>query len=174
MITIISSVVTGLLVGFLFYVSRKPASFHYSASALFKAPPEKLFPYLSQLKKGGEWSPYERRDASMKKVFTGTDGAVGSKLDFDGNKNVGAGSVEILGLVPNRETKLRLFMTRPMKADHLIYYRLEPVGNETRFTWSMEGENGFLGKLFTTIIDCDRMMKKDMNEGFENLRKLVE
>src|SRR6476659_4541477 len=101
----------------------------------------------------------------MKKTFTGNDGAPGSKLIFDGKKEVGAGSVEILTVMPNQEVKLRLLMSRHMKADNLIVYKLEPMGAETRFTWSMQGENGFFGKLFVTLVDCKKMLSKDMNEG---------
>jgi hypothetical protein len=38
----------------------------------------------------------------------------------------------------------------------------------------MEGENGFIGKLFVMLVDCEAMLSKDMNEGFANLRKIVE
>lgn len=174
MMKIILIVLVVVVVLFVGYVASKPALFTYSESTLLKASPEKIYPYLSQLKLGGNWSPYEKRDPAMKKTFSGTDGAVGAKMDFDGSKEVGAGSLEILNLVPNQEIKIRLLMTRPMRADHLIMYKLESMGEQTRFTWTMEGENGFLGKLFTTIVDCKAMISKDMNQGFDNLRKIVE
>lgn len=159
---------------FVVFVATTPSRFAYSESTLIKAPAEKIFPYISLLKLGGMWSPYEKRDPSMKKTFSGIEGAPGSKLNFDGKKEVGAGSVEVLGLVPNSEVKLRLLMTRPMKADNLITYKLEPASGGTRFTWSMEGHNGFIGKLFVLLVDCEGMLSKDMNEGFQNLRQLVE
>jgi hypothetical protein len=172
MMTIIILAVAILLVGFIIYVATRPALFSHAESAMIKASPEKIFPYISQLKLGGNWSPYEKRDLNMKKTFEGNDGAPGSKLIFDGKKEVGAGSVEILR--PNQEVKLRLLMSRPMKADNIIVYKLEPMGTETRFTWSMQGENGFFGKLFVTLVDCRKMLTKDMNEGFQNLRQIVE
>jgi hypothetical protein len=174
MMNIIILAVAVLLIGFFIYVATRPALFAHSESAVIKASPEKIFPYISQLKLGGNWSPYEKRDQNMKKTFSGNDGAPGSKLVFDGKKDVGAGSVEILSLVPNSEVKLRLLMSRPMKADNLITYKIEPVGQGTRFTWSMQGENGFFGKLFVTLVDCRKMLSKDMQEGFQNLRKIVE
>lgn len=163
-----------VLVVFLGYVATRPASFRYSNSALIKASPEKIYPYLSQLQLGGQWSPYEKRAPDMKKSLSGTDGTPGAKLEFDGGMKAGVGSVELLSFKPNEEVNLRLLMSKPVNADHLIVYKLEPVGAETRFTWSMEGENGFFGKLMGVLIDCEAMMKKDMNEGFENLRKIVE
>jgi hypothetical protein len=174
MLKIILLIVVVVVVGLVGFIASRPSLFTYSESTIIKATPEKIFPYLSQLKLGGQWSPYEKRDPAMKKEFTGTDGTPGSKLIFDGKKEVGAGSVEVLSLVPNRESKLRLLMSRPMKADNLITYKLEPVGNGTRFTWSMEGENNFIGKAFVTFVDCKAMLSKDMNEGFVNLRKIVE
>src|SRR6476619_6583960 len=99
MMTIILLVVAILLVGFVIYVATRPALFSYTESAMIKATPEKIFPYISQLKLGGNWSPYEKRDLNMKKTFSGNDGTPGSKLVFDGKKEVGAGSVEILSVV---------------------------------------------------------------------------
>lgn len=174
MLKIILLVVLAVIVIFAGFVASRPALFTYSESTLINASPEKIYPYLSQLKLGGNWSPYEKRDPAMKKEFSGTDGSPGSKMVFVGNKDVGAGSVEILSLVPNEEVKLRLLMTKPMSVDNLITYKIVPEGGQTRFTWSMAGENGFIGKLFVMLVDCGGMMKKDMNEGFENLRKIVE
>jgi hypothetical protein len=38
----------------------------------------------------------------------------------------------------------------------------------------MDGENGFLGKLMTTVIDCDKMIGGQFEEGIANLKKVVE
>lgn len=165
--------ILAIVIVFVGFIATRPAHFSFTESTLIKATPEKIYPYISQLKLGGQWLPYEKRDPSQKQAFSGNDGAPGSKMVFDG-KQSGTGSVEILSLVPNQEVKIQLLMNRPMKADNLITYKLEPVGAETRFTWSMEGENGYLGKLFSFIMSCTGMMTKDMNEGFDNLRKIVE
>ena len=163
-----------LLAGFLIYVSTRPGYFNYERSGLLKATPAKIYPYISQLSLGGAWSPYEKRDPGMKKTFKGEDGKIGSLMIFDAKPGVGTGQIEILNLNPNESVEMKLIMTKPIKANHIIKYKLTPEGSATRFSWSMEGENGFMGKLMTTVINCEKMMGKDMNEGIENLKKVIE
>ncbi len=163
-----------LVLIFLFYVSMKPGHFSYSRNGIIKAPPEKIFPYLSQLKMGSMWSPYEKIDPNMKHTFIGTDGIPGAKMEFEGNSKAGSGSLEMLSMVPNQKVEYRLLMTKPMKADNRVVYTLEPTPEGTRFIWTMTGESNFIGKLFSTLIDCEKMVGGQFEEGIQNLKKVVE
>lgn len=167
----------GILVAvvlFLGYVATRPSSFRYENSTVINAPADKIFPYLSNLKHGGEWNPFEQADPNMKKTFTGEDGKVGSALDFEGNSDAGSGRLEMVQIVPNEFAQLKLIMTKPMAAEQLIDYRLTPEGQGTLFTWTMHGDGGFMTKLMTVLIDCEKMFKNMMNKGFDNLKKVVE
>ncbi len=84
------------LVIFLIYVSTRPGHFSYERSGVINAPADKIFPYLSNFKMGSQWSPYEKMDLSMKKTFLGQDGQVDSVMEFEGNKDVGSGKLEML------------------------------------------------------------------------------
>jgi len=153
---------------FLSYVASKDSKFNYSVSGQINAPVEKVFPYLSDIKLGSEWSPYERVDPNMKKQYEG------NKLIFDGNREAGSGSVEIVKVVPNELVVLKLIMTKPFYADNDIQYQVVSKDGGTYFTWSMSGDGGFLGKLMTTLIDCEGMVKGKFLEGIDNLKKIVE
>lgn len=163
-----------LLVAFLGYVSTRESKFRYERSGLINAPAEKIYPYLSQLKLGAEWSPYEKKDPDMKRGFQGTDGTVGAIETFDGNKDVGAGQLEILKLVPNELVELKLTMTKPFRGENIVEYRLTPEGGGTRFTWAMHGDGGFLTKLVSVFMDCEKMVSEDFERGIANLRALAE
>ncbi|MFV8257172.1 SRPBCC family protein [Bdellovibrio bacteriovorus] len=170
-------VVVGILVVvalFLAFIGTRKGEFRYEASEVIAAPPEKIFPYISDLKLGGEWSPFEKVDPNMKKEFIGEPNQVGSKLIFAGNKDAGAGSIEILKVVPNELVQLRLVMTEPLAADNIVEYRLTPEGQGTRFSWSMSGDGGYVGKLVTFFIDCEKMITDQFRKGFENLKTIVE
>lgn len=162
------------LIVFLIYVSTKPSAFHYERSAVINASAEKIYPYLNNFKIGGQWSPYEKMDPSMKKTYSGPEMGVGAKMDFDGNKDVGSGHLEILKVEPNSLVELRLEMLKPMHASNLIQYKLTPEGTGTRFTWSMSGEGGFMGKLVSVLIDCEKMVGDQFSQGIENLKAIVE
>lgn len=132
------------------------------------APAEKVFPYLSDLKAGSEWSPFEKKDPNMKKEY------VGNKLIFKGNSEAGSGSIEIIKIIPNESVELKLIMTEPFFALNKIVYHLAPVPNGVEMTWSMSGDGGFLGKLIGVFIDCEKMVKDQFVVGIKNLKVIVE
>lgn len=170
----ILGVVVLVLAGFLAYVSTRNGNFRYEKSALIKASPEAIYPYLSDLEKGNEWSPYTRKDPNMKKTIKGDGKSVGSSFEFDGNSDVGAGVIEIKELNPNHSVKLKLTMLKPFKAENDVEYVLVPEADGTRFSWIMSGDGGFLSKLITLLIDCEKMVTADWGKGFENLKQIVE
>lgn len=161
-----------LLVIFLGYVASRDGKFHYEASGVINAPAEKIYPYLSDFHKGSAWSPYEK-DASMKKTYGGTGGTAGASMDFESNES-GSGRLQILKVVPNERVEIQLVMTKPFHAENLVTYKLTPEGAGTRFTWSMSGDGGFMGKLIATLIDCKAMVIGQFDEGIANLKKVVE
>lgn len=164
----------GILILFLIYVTTREGKFNYERSGLINASAEKIYPYLSNLRLGVKWNPYNQRDPEIKLNFSGMDGTIGSKMDFAGNMEAGSGSVEIKNLIPNQSVDIHLIMTKPIAADNMITYSLTPEGSATRFTWKMHGDGGFIGKLMNVIIDCEKMMFKDFDQGIQNLKNVVE
>ena len=164
-------VVVGL---FLVYVSTRDSKFHYERSGLIGASAEQIFPYVSNFKLGGQWSPYEKKDLNMKKTFSGVDGAVGSVMEFEGNSDVGSGKLELLKVVPNELVQIQLTMLKPFHGENLVEYKMTPEAGGTRFTWSMSGDGGFLTKLMTLLIDCEKMVAGDFEVGIANLKSVVE
>lgn len=157
---------------FLGYVSTRDGKFRYERSGLINASAEKIFPYISQFKLGAQWSPYEK-GLEMPKNYGGVEGQVGSWMEFGPSKS-GSGRIEILETISNQMVKLNLHMTAPFEAKNLVTYRLSPEQNGTRFTWEMEGDGGFMGKLMNTLIDCEKMVGGQFTEGINNLKVLIE
>lgn len=174
MIKIVALGVLVLVVAFVAYVSTRESKFLYERSGVINAPIEKIFPYISNFKMGALWSPYEQVDPNMKKVFTGPDGQVGSMMEFDGNRDAGSGKLEMLKITPNEFVEIKLTMIKPIAAENIVHYKLTREGIGTRFSWSMSGDSGFLGKLVNVFIDCEKMIGDQMNKGIANLKTLVE
>ena len=166
--------VLAALVLFFGYVATRDGKFRYERSGVINATPEQIFPYLSQFKLGEKWSPYEKIDPNMKKTFSGTDGQAGAVMEFEGNSDAGSGKLELLSLVPNQTVDIKLTMTKPFHAENLIQYSLTPEAQGTKFTWAMSGDGGFLGKLMTVVIDCEKMIGDQFNQGIANLKTVVE
>ena len=163
-----------LLFAFLAFVSSRPGHFNYERSGVIKAPAEKIFPYLVDFRKGSEWNPYEKMDPAMKKTYSGTGGEIGSSLVFVGNSDVGSGRLELMKVEINKSAEIKLTMTEPMKGENHIIYTLTPEPDGTRFSWSMSGDGGFVMKLMSVFIDCEKMIAGQFTEGIANLKTIVE
>ena len=166
--------ILGLILVFIAYVATRDGKFYYERNGLIEAPAEKIFPYISNFKLGDEWSPYEKVDPNMKKTFTGTDGAVGSTMEFEGNMDAGSGKLEIIKIVPNELVEIRLTMLKPVHGVNLVTYKLTPAEKGTLFSWSMSGDGGFIGKLMAVLIDCEAMIGGQFSQGIASLKTLVE
>ena len=166
-------VLIGLLFLLILYVATRDGKFHYERSGVIQAPPEVIFPYLSDFHKGQEWSPYVQMDPKMKVTFTGDGAKVGSSFDWEGNKS-GSGRPEFTKITPPELVELKLTMFKPFKAENQVRYRLSPEEGGTRFSWSMSGEAGFLGKLMEVFMDCEKMAAKPFTDGINNLKRIIE
>lgn len=166
--------VVAMLIVFVGYVLTRPSHFRYSRSGTYKAKADMVFPYLVSFKKGNEWSPYMKVDPNMKLTYAGEDGQVGSRMEFEGNSDVGAGHLEVLKVVPNELVEIKLTMTKPIYGENIIRYALNEQDGITQFTWSMEGDSGFMGQLISVFIDCEKMVAGDFEKGIANLRPIVE
>lgn len=164
--------IVAVVILFLGYVATRDGHFKYERSGVINAKPEVVYPYVSQFKLGQQWSPYEK-DPDTKRTFGGAEGQAGSFEEFD-SKQMGTGRIEITSAVPNQQVDLRLQMYKPFSADNHVVYILAPEGEGTRFTWTMEGDGGFMSKLMATLINCDKMIGGQFEEGIANLKRIVE
>ena len=153
--------------------TTQPDSFRVQRAITINAPSEKLVGILSDLRRGAEWSPYEKKDLAMKKIFTGPASGPGAKLEWDGNKDVGAGTLTVAQVTPSKVT-LNLDMTRPMTASNKVEYSLAPQGKATNMTWALHGPMPLISKVMCVFMDLDKMVGGDMERGLKDLKALAE
>jgi uncharacterized protein YndB with AHSA1/START domain len=175
MIKKIAIVVVILVAGVLVYAAFQPDTFLISRSVSIKAGPEKIYPYMSDFHKGDLWSPYEKKDPTMKRTYRGAPNGKGAMYEFTGNnKTVGSGRLEIIEAVPPAKVVLTLDLIEPMQGRNIVEYTLEAKGDSTNVTWSMRGANNYLSKIVCSFIDVDEMVGGDFEAGLASLKALVE
>ena len=174
MLKTIAILVVVAVAGVLVYASMQPDTFEIRRRTSIKAPPEKIYPYLNDFHQAMVWSPYEKKDPAMKRSFSGAASGKGAVYEFEGNKEVGTGRLEILDEAPNSKVTLRLDMYKPFQASNIIEYMLEPGAEATEMTWSMRGEAPFISKVICLFMDMDKMVGKDFEAGLASLKSVVE
>lgn len=162
------------LVGvFLVYVSMQPEMFAISRTAILRASPERVFEIVNDFHKWQDWSPWAKLDSNCKTTFTGPDSGVGAEFAWDGNSEVGQGSIKITESRPNELIKLDLVFIKPMEGKSVTEFTFQPDGEGTRVTWTMSGKNEFIGKLFSVLMDCDKMIGGSFEKGFDNMKTVL-
>ena len=170
---ILAVLVVGI-VGVLAYAATKPDVFRVERSATIKAPPERIFAMITDFRGWRAWSPYEKRDPEMTRNYSGADKGKGAAYAWDGNRNVGAGRMEIADVTPPSKVVINLEFLRPFKANNTAEFLMRPTADGTAVTWAMFGPNLFVGKVMGIFIDMDRMIGKDFEDGLANLRAVAE
>jgi uncharacterized protein YndB with AHSA1/START domain len=163
-----------LLGGFLIYVSAKPDLSRFSRSIHIAAPAEKIFPLIDNPRAMNAWNPFVKSDPHIKLAYDGPSSGVGAANDFEGDRNVGAGRVEIVESAPPVKVVMTLRMDRPMKCQNRIEFTIAPREGGADVTWAMTGKQPFLGKLFSVLVDTEKMVGGAFESGLADLKARAE
>lgn len=163
-----------IVAALLLYAAMRPDSFSVERSITVKAPPDKLFPYVSNLHEWQKWSPWEKLDPGMQRTFGGPEAGKGSSYAWKGNKDVGQGRMEILETVPPQRVRIKLDFIEPFEANDQVDFTLTPVADGTTVRWLMQGPMPYISKLMSVFVSMDRLIGKDFEAGLANLKALAE
>jgi hypothetical protein len=161
------------LVCLLAFAQTKPDVLRVERSITIRGTPEKIYPYIANLRLWTEWSPYEKLDPDMQRTYSGAASGVSAIYSWDG-KQAGAGRMEIRETIEPTQILIALDFSKPMAAHNTVEFLLRPSGETTTVTWLMYGPNTFIGKVMCVFVDMDTLLGKDFETGLSNLKGLIE
>ena len=181
MLKIVGIAVVVLLVvvaGILIYAATKPNDFRVQRSLAIKAPADKIYAQIVDLKGWQAWSPYEKKDPDMKRTLSGAPSGKGAVYEWDGNKNVGAGRMEVIEASAPSKVAIKLDFLKPFEGHNTAEFTMTPSGDTTNVTtnvtWAMYGPSAFMMKVMGIFMNMDKMIGDDFAVGLANLKALVE
>jgi uncharacterized protein YndB with AHSA1/START domain len=163
-----------VVAGFLAYASTRPDTLRVQRSATIKAPPDKIFPLITDLRRWSVWSPWEKKDPAMKRTFGGADSGQGAVYAWQGNSDVGEGRMEIVEATPPSKVAIQLDFIKPLEGHNVAEFTLKPKGDATDVTWVMYGPTPFIGKVLGIFMNMDAMIGKDFEAGLASLKAAAE
>jgi uncharacterized protein YndB with AHSA1/START domain len=172
-IGIIAGVIAIVVIGVLAYAATLPNAFRVERSISIKAPPEKIFPLINELKTMNEWNPFAKQDPSMKITYSGPAGGKGAAHAWTSDK-AGEGRLEITDSAPPSRVNMRLDMIKPMEGHNTILFALQPQAGGTNVTWSMTGTCPYIAKVIQVFVSMDRMIGGTFEKGLADLRAMAE
>jgi hypothetical protein len=174
MVKIILSGIFIAIIGFVVVTLMQPDDFRISRSAKMSAPPAVIFAHVNDLHQWEAWSPWVKLDPNAKSSYEGEKVGVGSIYSWDGNNEVGAGSMTITESHPHDLILIKLEFLKPFKATHTGEFTFKPDDGQTLVTWSMYGKNNFIGKALGLVMNCDKMVGDMFDKGLTSLKGVVE
>ena len=156
------------------YAETRPDGFRVQRMTSINAAPDTIFPLLDDFQRWPEWSPWEGRDPTMKRTYTGAPAGMGAIYAWRGNRKVGAGRMEIIETSPPLRLAIALHFLKPFEARNTAEFLLEPAGATTRVTWAMHGRANPVMKTMGLFMNMDHMIGRDFETGLANLKRVSE
>lgn len=166
------SVIAVMIVAVLVIAANKPAEFRVERSREIAAPPERILAVIEDFRQWMQWSPYEKKDPNSKRTYSGAEKGRGAVYAWNGNRDIGAGRMEILEMTAQL-VRIKLEFFKPMHATSTAEFTLAPAGNGTRVTWAMIGNMNFVCKVISVFVDTDKMCGPDFARGLEAMEAAV-
>lgn len=159
--------------GLLIVAAFKPDRFRIERAAAIRAPAERIQSFIEDFHRWTAWSPWEKKDPALKRSYAGAAAGKGAVYEWDGDRNVGQGRMEILESSPAR-VLIKLDFLKPFEAHNTAEFTLTPAGDGTMVTWAMTGPQPFLAKVMGTVFNMDRMVGGDFEAGLAALKAQAE
>ena len=177
LLTVIIIIVVVLIVGvagLLGFAASKPNAFRIQRAASIKAPPEKIFPLINDFHNWASWSPWEKLDPALKRTYGGAASGPGAIYEWEGNKKVGQGRMEIVDCSPPSKVTIKLDFLKPFEAHNTAEFALIHQSDSTNVTWTMHGQQPYMFKIMSVFFSMDKMIGKDFEMGLANLKSITE
>lgn len=159
-----------LVVVFLVVVALQPADYRVTRTATLPVPAAAAFDQVNDFQKWEAWSPWAKLDPAVKNTFSGPKSGAGSVFAWEGNSQVGAGRMTLLESRPGELVRIKLEFIKPFPSVCDTEFTFKPDGQGTAVTWTMAGQNSFIGKAMCLFVSMDKMVGGDFERGLGNLK----
>ena len=165
------AVVVVALVGI---IVMQPSQFRIVRTAVISAPPAAVFAQVNDFHRWESWSPWAKLDPAMSQRYEGAPAGAGAIYSWSGNGHVGEGRMTVTESRPSDLIRIKLEFIRPVAATNTAEFTFKPEGDRTAVTWSMTGENNFVGKAIALVLNMDTMVGALFEQGLAQLKAIVE
>jgi len=166
-----------LVIGVVFILVRAamlPNNFRVSRSTSIKAPREKVFALINDMRSFNQWNPFAKLDPSTKTVYRGSTSGPGAAFDWEGTGKAGKGSLEIVEVTAPATVNMKLDILKPMEGHNNVVFALQTNGDATDVSWTMTGPYPYLNRIFGAIFTMDQMIGGTFESGLADLKRIAE
>ncbi len=174
MILIIISIVIALFIGFGLYRSSPLKSIQIIKGVTIKGSKQEVFDMVRYLKNFPKWSPFLAEDPSQKYEVKGTDGEVGARYYWNGNKGKDLGHQEIIKIDTFNYVGMKCDIQKPFVAKPSFDYYFTETANGIEVKQDFKVESGAVDAFFMWLFSAKAGMEKMNQNGLDLMKKAVE
>ena len=150
-----------------------PASYRLERAMTIAAPAAAVQDRLATLQRWTTWSPWERPEPDLQRIFEGPDTGAGASYSWWGGEESAAGRLTVVSASPD-QVRVLLQIHKPHATATGFEFRLEPEGKGTRVTWTATSGNGRVHALFDLLSGRPPARGADLELGLANLKSVAE
>ena len=166
--------ILALLVLLLLYAATKPSTLRVQRAITINATPHKVFLLINDFHNWNKWAPQDKQDPTMVRTFSGAPDGTGAISDWTSTGSAGQGHMAITESVPDHRVQVQVDFRKPFHAHNTNTFELEPAGNGTTVTWTMQTTNRYFLKLLAVFLNMERMFGRHFEIGLRNLKSISE
>ena len=156
------------------YAAMQPDTFRIERLININGSPERIFPHIDDFHQWEAWSPWEKTDTEIQRNYRGAESAKDPIYEWQGNKDIGQGRMEIIQSIPSANLVIALHFMQPFEAQNTVEFILQNRDNTTTVTQAMYGPSPLISKLMDLFFNMDKMVGEKYEEGLASLKAIVE
>ena len=162
-----------VVAAFVVYVALRPAAYHIERTTVIAAPADVVWRHVSDFNEWPAWNPWQKSEPDQQLTISGEPGQPGHRSAWQG-ETTGTGSMTISEATALQKVSIKLEFNEPMESVARTDIAIAPQGSGVAVTWSMDGENDFLGKMFDVLMDMESMIGGAYEQGLADLKTIAE
>lgn len=133
-----------------------------------------VFDMVRYLNNFPKWSPFLAQDPDQKYEVKGTDGAVGARYHWDGNKGKDLGFMEIVRIDAPNYVGMVCDIQKPFVAKPTFEYYFRQQGDYIEVKQDFQLQSGLGDAFFMWLFNARAEMEKTNQQGLDLLKNAVE
>jgi hypothetical protein len=149
-----------------------PAHVTVARSVVINAPESAIFPYVNNLRRFGDWSPWKLRDPQLTITYGGPEEGKGAQIQWTSQKpSIGTGSMEISNSDLNRTVELAVNFNN---LEGTSSFDIGPAGSGSKLTWSFGYDTGSSPLKRWKALMLDGFIGAEYRAGLDKLKEKIE
>ena len=161
------------LIGTAIYIAVQPNEFAFSRSKVINAPASIIYNKVNDFKNWPDFSPWIEQEPNATLTYGETTSGVDGNYAWNG-EILGEGSMNTLAVDANKSINQHISFIKPFESESDIDWSFESTNEGTKVTWSMNGKQDFMTKMYTTFAgSIEETTGPDFERGLFKLDSIV-